>query len=80
MRWWKTALTANSTDPTFAIVDLKFNHLRECNTADLKIYSQSVHLKKYYMRIVKYMYFFEFHESAFDSAEVTICKVQNSII
>ena len=58
-------------------MDLKLNHLRERNTADLKIYSQLVHLKKH-MRIKKY--FFEIHESALDSVDITICKLQHSTI
>ena len=77
MLWWKTALTANSTGQTSAIVDLKFNNKRKCSTENLKIYSQLVDLKKYYTRTIKY---FEIYESPLDSANVTICKVQSSII
>ena len=75
--WWKTALTANSTGQTSAIVDLKFNNKRKCSTENFKIYSQLVDLKKYYTRTIKY---FEIYESPLDSANVTICKVQSSII
>ena len=56
----------------FAIMDLILNHQCECNTADLKIYSQLANLKKH--RIEKY--FLEIHKSALDSVNVTTFKVQ----
>ena len=58
------------------IMDLKLNHKREHNTADLKIYRQLTYLKKHGIE----KYFFEIPKSVLDIVDETIFKVQNSII
>ena len=50
------------------IMDLKLNHKREHNTADLKIYRQLTYLKKHGIE----KYFFEIPKSVLDIVDETI--------
>ena len=68
---------ANSTDRMSAIMDLKLNHERESNTADLRIYSQLANLKK--QKIKQKRYFSEI-QSALYNVDVRNFKVQNVYI